>query len=393
MVSDLSYPPAEGLHQQTLLLVRGLKDQGVEVELHGFVKSLRALDEEALYREHGIAFASPPSEQPRSLLVSAIRNLFPFSRAAGPLRRRLYNLSQVDVIHFEGIAACAVSTRRLASRSILSFIDPGSRRNFRFFRQADGFLPKVVYFATGFVYLGVERLLRRGNPIWHVVSDDDRRYLSEIHGFDAVIAIPVSLPAELSGEEMAKPEDFAGEAQLHRRVDILVYADLRQQHMRDALKVFARKVFRSYVGRRAVEFTILGRVELNAEFASWFEGLNYKFIAWAEDYLAVLRKADIVLLPDSVGTGLKNRAIQSLAAGVPVVGTSIAMEGLDLRNGIDAFVVDSAEASKVPLQKLVADRALRLRIGEAGRSRVIQEFGTKSVVKRWIDTYSEIQNA
>ena len=48
--------------------------------------------------------------------------------------------------------------------------------------------------------------------------------------------------------------------------------------------------------------------------------------------------ADLVFLPDQVGTGIKTRAIQSLAAGKPVLASAIAFEGIPVIDGLNASV-------------------------------------------------------
>lgn len=387
VVSDLSYPPLEGLHQQTLLLLAGLKNRGLDVELHGFVKSLKCLDENAMRRDLGISFASPPIEQPGLLLWSALRSILPLSTIK---RRLLLQLNQesLDVLHFEGIAACSLASAQMANRSVLSFVDPGSRRNFRFSKLAKLTRKKLIHLAAGLIFLILERRLRRGMPTWHVVSSEDARYLERVHNYSRVVSVPVSLPPELN--RLRRDGKSASVEQEHSRINVLVYADLRQPHMRSALKEFADHVFQKQENSSHLEFTILGRVAVDPELAAWFDGLRYEFVEWAEDYLTIICSADIVVLPDSVGTGLKNRAIQSMAAGVAVLGTRVAFEGLAVENGRDAFVVGNAEESRLPFGRLVIDANLRSSLGEAGRLHALEVFGSAGIAQRWEEIYRNI---
>ncbi len=57
----------------------------------------------------------------------------------------------------------------------------------------------------------------------------------------------------------------------------------------------------------------------------WFEGLR------------------LTVAPLRYGAGLKGKVISSLAAGVPCVGTSVAMEGMAVRDGEAALVADTPE--------------------------------------------------
>lgn len=50
--------------------------------------------------------------------------------------------------------------------------------------------------------------------------------------------------------------------------------------------------------------------------------------SWVEDFNALIDRASVVVLPDLAGTGIKTRALQSMARGKPIVGTYVAFEDL-----------------------------------------------------------------
>jgi glycosyltransferase involved in cell wall biosynthesis len=385
VVSDLSYPPTEGLHQQTLILIQNLRKYGIDVELHGFVKSLSQVDQAAMQLDTEIQFASPPIEQPGSLLRAALGILMPFSKNRREFFLRV-NPQDFDILHFEGISASALTNKSSALRSVVSFVDPGSRRNYRFFRLASGARERVAYLVAAFLFFVLERWLRRGGPTWHVVSPDDRWYLEHLHKYPRVISIPVSLPPEL--DRVAK-NAIDQQERSDLRIRVLVYGDLRQKHMRDGLKAFAEEVFQRDPDRAKIHFIILGRIAVDSEMAGWFQGLNYEFVEWVDDYLSLLMSADIVVLPDHAGTGLKNRAIQSMAAGKAVLGTKVAFEGLPVENGSGALVVGSTADARPKFNALVSQPDLRLCMGEAGRAQVLELFGPDVIGKRWANAYAE----
>ncbi len=70
-----------------------------------------------------------------------------------------------------------------------------------------------------------------------------------------------------------------------------------------------------------------------------------------------LAGADVAVVPLRLGGGTRLKALQAMAAGRPVVGTSVGLEGLDVRDGVQARVADDADALAAALVDLLTDPA------------------------------------
>jgi glycosyltransferase involved in cell wall biosynthesis len=77
-------------------------------------------------------------------------------------------------------------------------------------------------------------------------------------------------------------------------------------------------------------------------------------------------RARVSVVPLRIGTGVRVKAMQSLAAGRPVVGTSIGMEGLDMAAD-EAAIVDDPAAFADAVVALLGDDELAERRRAAGR--------------------------
>jgi glycosyltransferase involved in cell wall biosynthesis len=62
------------------------------------------------------------------------------------------------------------------------------------------------------------------------------------------------------------------------------------------------------------------------------------------------------------------KALEALAAGRPVVGTTIGLEGLDLRPGVEALVADSPPAFAAALLEVLGDDDRAAALAAAGRN-------------------------
>jgi glycosyltransferase involved in cell wall biosynthesis len=88
-----------------------------------------------------------------------------------------------------------------------------------------------------------------------------------------------------------------------------------------------------------------------------------------------LQQADAFLL-SSLSEGISNAVLEAMACGLPVVTTDCGGMREAVTDGVEGFVVPvrDPEAMAEALSRLVSDRDLGQRMGEAARKRVTQEF-------------------
>ena len=91
-------------------------------------------------------------------------------------------------------------------------------------------------------------------------------------------------------------------------------------------------------------------------------------ISDAPDLDPLYRSADIVLAPLPHGGGTKNKTLEAMAWGLPVIGTPQAFTGLPQLDG-EAFVVEQLDPARVAerIAALRDDPELRLHLGLAAR--------------------------
>ncbi len=114
-------------------------------------------------------------------------------------------------------------------------------------------------------------------------------------------------------------------------------------------------------------------------------GRRVRFLGYRRDVPEVLRAADLFVLP-SHREGMPRSVIEAMMTGLPVVATDIRgtrEEVADEKTGI-LVPVGNAEALAAALHRLVADPALRARMGAAARRRALERFDEARVVARQI---------
>ncbi len=96
---------------------------------------------------------------------------------------------------------------------------------------------------------------------------------------------------------------------------------------------------------------------------------------WVESVRPYLDAARVAIAPLRFGAGVKGKVGEALAAGLPVVGTSVALEGMSLDHGTHVLRADGPDELAEAIVRLHTDEALWARLATAGRARAQALFG------------------
>jgi polysaccharide biosynthesis protein PslH len=88
-----------------------------------------------------------------------------------------------------------------------------------------------------------------------------------------------------------------------------------------------------------------------------------------------LSRAAVSVVPLQAGGGTRLKILESMAAGVPVVSTSIGAEGLDLTSGVEAVLADTTPDIAAAISRVLAEPELSAALATAARRRVEEDFG------------------
>jgi glycosyltransferase involved in cell wall biosynthesis len=120
-------------------------------------------------------------------------------------------------------------------------------------------------------------------------------------------------------------------------------------------------------------------------------GEHVRLLGWVEDIPALLRRWDVFVMP-SLEEGLGNAALEAMAAGLPVVASSVGGLLEIVEDGTTGWLVPPRDpaALALHLRLLLSNRELRWRMGAAGYSRVRDHFSFAQMVEGFARLYEEL---
>lgn len=86
-------------------------------------------------------------------------------------------------------------------------------------------------------------------------------------------------------------------------------------------------------------------------------------------------RARVLVSPVRLGSGMRTKVLESMAAGLPVVSTSLGMAGIEAQTGVNCFVADTPELFERSVDWLLTDRALGARMAHAARKLIEEKYG------------------
>jgi glycosyltransferase involved in cell wall biosynthesis len=108
-----------------------------------------------------------------------------------------------------------------------------------------------------------------------------------------------------------------------------------------------------------------------------------------EDIRDAFSTAHILLAPIRSGKGTRYKVLEAMITGTPVVATTLAAEGLDLKNGQNVLIADSSEGLANATVKLLKDSELQKKLGAAGQSIVKRGYSWVTIAKDLDKVYKE----
>jgi glycosyltransferase involved in cell wall biosynthesis len=399
------YPPRGGGALRIYNLLRGLAARH-EVSLLSFAPSPEAVAGLAPLRE--ICAVSTVIGPPRRSLATraattlssplpdmALRNADPAYAAA--LSRTLAS-QRFDVVQAESIEMAGYALRARA------FAPPGAaplvaldqfnaeyllqrRAALTDLRRGLGLRPRALvggaYSLVQWAKLAAyERGLLRAFDRVLVVSAEDRAALRRIAPASEPRVVPNGVDAAHYAPGAVAAQPFPGPA-------IVFTGTLDYRPNIDAVQWFVREVLPIIrAGRPDARFVLVGRAATPA-LRALHDGAAVEVVGEVADVRPYIAGAAVYAVPMRIGGGSRLKLLEALAAGAPVVSTSMGAEGVEgLAHERQLLIADRPAAFAAAALRLIADPALGRRLGAAGRALAVARYDWSAIIPRLEAAYT-----
>jgi len=283
-----------------------------------------------------------------------------------------------DVVHIE-TAGLAPLIKRFSDRPVVwSLVDSPSYRKKRLYKYNTGTVREGRQFVEWKVAQRLESKYGPYADVVHVVSEREASYLNDQYAGIRARAIPVALPETVT--------NHSRNDRVKNRVAVLGNRDV--PYIREGISEYVLPAVGDISEQiKDLQVVLLGRGTM--EIPERYSDIVHQ-PGWVDEYIAELTQASVAVIPDPVGSGIKNRTVQSLALGLPVAGTRYAFEGIDIDPNLVGGKFNTPRELRNVLETVLTDATTRELMGERGRAFVTDRFDPDSVTTSWIEIYQYV---
>ena len=206
-----------------------------------------------------------------------------------------------------------------------------------------------------------------------VCSDVDRRRIEARRPFPAVRVVSngADLPTVADSPADDSPADDAR--------TLIFLGAMNYQPNQEAVSFFVRAIF-PLIKRTIADarFIIAGKSP-PANISALHNGSDVVVHGYVANKQALFAACTVFVVPIRTGGGTRIKILEAMAAGIPVVSTSVGCEGIEAATGVDILVGDSPHSFADACIQLLTSAERRAAVGRAGRELVVRRYRWEAI--------------
>ncbi len=212
-----------------------------------------------------------------------------------------------------------------------------------------------------------------------VCSERERRLLLERDPAAKIAAIPNGVDTAFFSRrntaEAGRDIVFVGSMDYHANIDAALY--------------FAREIWPALRGDMPERRFVIVGARPTAEVLALASDPGVEVTGTVPDIRPYYESAAAVVVPVRVGSGTRLKVLEAMAAGAPIVSTTLGAEGIEYTDGRDLLIADSAPDFTRRLRELLGNGELLRSIAGGGRELVERKYDWNIIGSKLFDFYAE----
>lgn len=174
-----------------------------------------------------------------------------------------------------------------------------------------------------------------------------------------------------------------------RSTNILTLGTLHYPPNADGIRWFMREVF-PLISEQipSATLTIVGKNPPGDFIQMAAKNSKITVSGYVPDLTPFFERAAVVVIPVRAGGGMRVRILEAFARGVPIVTTTVGLEGIEATVGKDVIVADTSQAFAVAVEKLLGDPAEQNRLARNCRLVAESQYDWRVVLNKLSDVLS-----
>jgi glycosyltransferase involved in cell wall biosynthesis len=157
----------------------------------------------------------------------------------------------------------------------------------------------------------------------------------------------------------------------------------------DAVMFFVNEVMPKLKEKTNVKFYIVGK-NPTKEVLMLHNNSDIVVSGEVKDIREYISKAEVVVVPLRIGSGLRNKVLHAMACGKTVVATREAVEGINVKDKENILIANTSQEFVEKILLVLNNKELNLKIAKNARKFIEENFSEKVIEKKWINMYEEI---
>jgi polysaccharide biosynthesis protein PslH len=390
LTGDVPWPTDTGARIRTFNLIKH-SQSAAEVTLLTMAQDTSYAERSAQMKEHcaEVLYVQRTPMSRLDMATGLIKSLWspqPFisdKHQFGPYVQKVAELcysGQYDVVHCDSISLAAAVPADCPIPTLLTEHNMEAVIWERYYEEEKNPLKRKYIHEQYKKVARFEGEMCRKFDIVAAVSEDDRLRLAQSYKVHNVVVVPNGVDTDyfhpIPSETIPNSMVFTGSMDWRPNQDAIGY-------FVDAIwPLIVQKCPSAHawiVGRRPSDKLIsIGKTE---------QGITVT--GRVDDVRAYSAPAAVYIVPLRIGGGSRLKILEALAMQKAVISTTIGAEGLDVRNGEDIVLADTPEEFTARVLELFDRPAFRARLGEIGRTLVLEKYDWRKVAKTQIAAWEQ----